>query len=213
MEKKCKCNSNENEKHECKCKAKQEDGQVTMQEAIDMLGEAFESLLETIAKAFAEAAVNVANELNSARFEVDEDKVLADMKWLYSNGGREAIADKFFRSQYAAAVFEDVSDICKDTIAGIAKQVGVYEEIQDKYIANACNVVLKAVSEKLADAKPKHQDSWGEVFDDSKLDPFAYCKKVGYRLSTCENAERYKSSDLMRRVNALREREATRDVN
>ena len=45
MEKKCKCNSNENVKHECKCKAKQESEQVTMQEAIDILGEAFGSLL------------------------------------------------------------------------------------------------------------------------------------------------------------------------
>lgn len=213
MEKKCKCSSNENEKHECKCKGKQESKQASFQEAICIFGEAFASLLGSVSEALSQAAVNVANDLNSTGIAVDEDQVLADMKWLYSNGGREAVADEIARAHFRALAYKGVSSSCRSTLDEIARKVGVYEEIQSIPIDEACTYVFEAVSEKLADAGQKNNDSWGEVFDDSKLDPFVYCKKVGYRLSTCENAERYKSSDLMRRVNTLREREVTKDVN
>lgn len=211
MEKKCKCNYNE--KHECKRKAKQESEQVSLQEAIDMLGEAFGSLLETVARAFTEAAVSVAHELNSAGFEVDKDKVLADMKWLYSNGGKEAITDELVKQCCRADTYENMCELCTETVDEIARKVGAYEEIQNIPLDEACAIVVETVGAMLAGAEPERKDSWGEVFDDSKLDPFAYCKKVGYRLSTCENAERYKSSDLMRRVNSLREMEAAGNAN
>lgn len=46
-------------------------------------------------------------------------------------------------------------------------------------------------------------DSWERLEEDRDLNPFYYCKKVGHRLDTCENAERYKSRDLIRRAKKL----------
>lgn len=50
-------------------------------------------------------------------------------------------------------------------------------------------------------------DSWERLEEDRDLNPFDYCKKVGHHLDTCENAERYKSRDLVRRCRALAEKE------
>ena len=60
-------------------------------------------------------------------------------------------------------------------------------------------------------AKPStltHQrpDSWERLEEDAGKNPFDYCKKAGHHLDTCENAERYKSRDLVRRCRALAER-------
>ena len=55
----------------------------------------------------------------------------------------------------------------------------------------------------------ERSDSWERIEDDSALNPFEYCKKVGHRLDTCENAEAYKSNDLVRRCKALAERDGS----
>ena len=53
---------------------------------------------------------------------------------------------------------------------------------------------------------PAPPDSWERLDEDAEKNPFDYCKDVGHRLDTCENAERYKSRDLVRRAKALAER-------
>ena len=57
-------------------------------------------------------------------------------------------------------------------------------------------------------AKPStltHQrpESWKRLEEDAGKNPFDYCKDVGHRLDTCENAEWYKARDLVRRAKAL----------
>ena len=54
-------------------------------------------------------------------------------------------------------------------------------------------------------AKPE-QDSWERIEEDKDLNPFDYCKKVGHKLWTFDNAEEFKASDLVRRCRALAER-------
>lgn len=49
-------------------------------------------------------------------------------------------------------------------------------------------------------------DTWERLEEDAGKNPFDYCKDVGHRLDTCENAERYKARDLVRRCRALAER-------
>ena len=46
-------------------------------------------------------------------------------------------------------------------------------------------------------------DSWERLEEDVAKNPFDYCKDVGHRLDTCENAEAYKARDLVRRAKAL----------
>lgn len=60
--------------------------------------------------------------------------------------------------------------------------------------------------QRLTHTKPEPSDSWECLEDDSKLDPFNYCKKVEHHLFTFDNAEEFKSSDLVRRAKALAER-------
>ena len=50
-------------------------------------------------------------------------------------------------------------------------------------------------------------DSWELIEEEKGLDPFDYCKKVGHKLWTFDNAEEFKASDLVRRCRALAERE------
>ena len=50
-------------------------------------------------------------------------------------------------------------------------------------------------------------DSWERIEEDKGLNPFDYCKKVGHKLWTFDNAEEFKASDLVRRCRALAERE------
>lgn len=58
-------------------------------------------------------------------------------------------------------------------------------------------------------ARFTHQrpESWERLEEDAGKNPFDYCKHVGHRLDTCENAERYKARDLVRRCRALVEKE------
>lgn len=50
-------------------------------------------------------------------------------------------------------------------------------------------------------------DTWQRIEEDKYLNPFDYCKKVGHKLWTFDNAEEFKASDLVRRCRALTERE------
>ena len=50
-------------------------------------------------------------------------------------------------------------------------------------------------------------DTWERIEEDKGLNPFDYCKKVGHKLWTFDNAEKFKTSDLVRRCRALAERE------
>lgn len=51
-------------------------------------------------------------------------------------------------------------------------------------------------------------DSWERIEEDKDLNPFDYCKKVGHKLWTFDNAEEFKARDLVRRARALAERGA-----
>ncbi len=46
-------------------------------------------------------------------------------------------------------------------------------------------------------------DSWERLEEDAGEDPFRYCKTVGKRLDTFENAEVFKSADIVRRAKKL----------
>ena len=46
-------------------------------------------------------------------------------------------------------------------------------------------------------------DSWERLEEHKDLSPFDYCKKVGHKLDTFEDAERFKSRDLVRRAKSL----------
>ena len=46
-------------------------------------------------------------------------------------------------------------------------------------------------------------DSWERLEKDAGEDPFRYCKKVGKRLDTFDNAEVFKSADIVSRAKAL----------
>lgn len=59
------------------------------------------------------------------------------------------------------------------------------------------------------DTKPEPPDSWEQLEEDAGENPFDYCKKVGHHLFTFDNAEEFKSGDLVRRAKALAEREAS----
>lgn len=51
--------------------------------------------------------------------------------------------------------------------------------------------------------KPEPPDSWERIEEDKDLNPFEYCKEVGHKLDTCENAERFKANDIVRRCKRL----------
>lgn len=61
--------------------------------------------------------------------------------------------------------------------------------------------------EKITHVQP---DSWERLEEDAGEDPFRYCKTVGKRLDTFDNAEVFKSADLVRRAKKLAEKEAGR---
>lgn len=48
-----------------------------------------------------------------------------------------------------------------------------------------------------------HPDSWERLEEDAGEDPFRYCKTVGKRLDTFDNAEVFKSADIVRRAKKL----------
>lgn len=78
---------------------------------------------------------------------------------------------------------------------------GIIEQIEDDMVEEVCRA--EDITSDLTHEAP---DSWERLEEEKVLNPFDYCKKVGYMLSTCENAERFKSSDLVRRAKALNKR-------
>lgn len=58
--------------------------------------------------------------------------------------------------------------------------------------------------EKLTHSEP---DTWEKLERDSDESPFNYCRKVGHHLDTFEDAEEFKSKDLLRRAMELVKRE------
>lgn len=67
---------------------------------------------------------------------------------------------------------------------------------------------LNVYPDQLTHTKPEPPDSWERLEEDAGKNPFDYCKDVGHRLDTCENSEKYKARDLVRRARALAERDA-----
>ena len=65
---------------------------------------------------------------------------------------------------------------------------------------------LNVYPDQLTHTKPEPPDSWERLEEDAGKNPFDYCKDVGHRLDTCENSEKYKARDLVRRARALAER-------
>ena len=53
--------------------------------------------------------------------------------------------------------------------------------------------------------RPAPADSWEQLEEDAGEDPLRYCKKVGKRLDTFDNAEVFKSADIVRRAKKLAE--------
>lgn len=49
-------------------------------------------------------------------------------------------------------------------------------------------------------------DSWDRLEEDAGKNPFSYCRDVGHRLDTCEDAEYYKAKDIVRRARKLAKR-------
>lgn len=71
--------------------------------------------------------------------------------------------------------------------------------------------VSVCVDESVGEYRPdelthERPDSWERIEEDKDLNPFDYCKKVGHKLWTFDNAEEFKASDLVRRCKALAER-------
>lgn len=73
--------------------------------------------------------------------------------------------------------------------------------------ASALNIFSKkdhmhlGIGERVERTAPS--DSWERLEEDAGEDPFRYCKTVGKRLDTFENAEVFKSADIVRRAKAL----------
>lgn len=79
-------------------------------------------------------------------------------------------------------------------------------DIQAKY-ATGMSFRQQVDAKQLTHTKPEPRDSWERIEEDKGLNPFDYCKKVGHKLWTFDNAEEVKASDLVRRCKALAERE------
>ena len=69
-------------------------------------------------------------------------------------------------------------------------------------------VEFRDAAKDLAHTRP---DSWEQLEEDAGEDPFRYCKTVGKRLDTFDNAEVFKSADIVRRAKALAGVGAARD--
>lgn len=63
-------------------------------------------------------------------------------------------------------------------------------------------VEFRDAAKDLTHARP---DSWEQLEEDAGEDPFRYCKTVGKRLDTFDNAEVFKSADIVRRAKKLAE--------
>lgn len=100
-----------------------------------------------------------------------------------------------------------------DTVYGIGRTEHQFEVIDPHHIDPE---VGEAFSVRCYDSdeheechcKPKllahtRPDSWEQLEEDAGEDPFRYCKTVGKRLDTFDNAEVFKSADIVRRAKAL----------
>ena len=89
-----------------------------------------------------------------------------------------------------------------DTVWTLDGLEGVVTKVEDSaaYIAYESDYAQREEAANLTHTRP---DSWERLEEDRDLNPFDYCKRVGHRLDTCENAERYKSRDLIRRAKKL----------
>lgn len=67
---------------------------------------------------------------------------------------------------------------------------------------DACESDIEILPSQLTHTKPEI-DTWQRIEEDKDLNPFDYCKKVGHKLWTFDNAEEFKASDLVRRCKAL----------
>lgn len=75
-------------------------------------------------------------------------------------------------------------------------------DIQAKY-ATGMSFRQQVDAKQLTHTKPEPRDSWERIEEDKGLNPFDYCKKVGHKLWTFDNAEEVKASDLVRRAKKL----------
>jgi polyhydroxyalkanoate synthesis regulator phasin len=100
-----------------------------------------------------------------------------------------------------------------DTVYGIGRNQHLYEIIDPHHIDPE---VGEAFSVRCYDRDESEEchcrpellthtlpDSWEQLEEDAGEDPFRYCKTVGKRLDTFDNAEVFKSADIVRRAKAL----------
>lgn len=89
-----------------------------------------------------------------------------------------------------------------DTVWTLDGLEGVVTKVEDGavYIAYESDYVQCEEADNLTHARP---DSWEQLEEDAGEDPFRYCKTVGKRLDTFDNAEVFKSADIVRRAKAL----------
>lgn len=97
-----------------------------------------------------------------------------------------------------------------DTVWTLDGLEGVVTKVEDGavYIAYESDYAQCEEADNLTHARP---DSWEQLEEDAGEDPFRYCKTVGKRLDTFDNAEVFKSADIVRRAKALAGVEAARD--
>lgn len=89
-----------------------------------------------------------------------------------------------------------------DTVRTLDGLEGVVTKVEDGavYIAYESDYAQCEEADNLTHARP---DSWEQLEEDAGEDPFRYCKTVGKRLDTFDNAEVFKSADIVRRAKAL----------
>lgn len=91
-----------------------------------------------------------------------------------------------------------------DTVWTLDGLEGVVTKVEDgaAYIAYESDYAQCEEAENLTHVQP---DSWQRLEEDAGEDPFRYCKTVGKRLDTFDNAEVFKSADIVRRAKKLAE--------
>lgn len=97
-----------------------------------------------------------------------------------------------------------------DTVWTLDGLEGVVTKVEDgaACIAYESDYAQREEADNLTHARP---DSWERLEEDAGEDPFRYCKTVGKRLDTFDNAEVFKSADIVRRAKALAGVGAARD--
>ena len=93
-------------------------------------------------------------------------------------------------------------DLSRGEVSGILTVSRIFSYDGEPW-ANFAETGYAIEARYLTHTKP---DSWERIEEDKGLNPFDYCKKVGHKLWTFDNAEEFKASDLVRRCKALAER-------